>query len=110
MFLNGIGKVKTAATTLWPLLSAHYNDPGNDKLTLSDAESKFLNELNKRSGSSSGYAYQPIPESVLKQVDVLVQKHKESLGQIRQALYRKSASIRLTFQRGLQLCCLIWRE
>ena len=106
---------QNAATTLWPLLSAHYNDPGNDKLTLSDAESKFLNELDERSGSSSGYAYQPISESLLKRADVLVQKHKESLGQIRQALSRQKCRYPIALSKGfatrlphlarMKLCC-----
>jgi len=106
---------QNAATILWPLLSAHYNDPGNDKLTLSDAESKFLTELDKRSGSSSGYAYKPISESVLKQAAVLVQKHKESLSQIKQALSRKKCRYPIDLSKGfatllphlarIKLCC-----
>ena len=102
-------------TILWPLLSAHYNDPGNDKLTLSDAESKFLNELDERSGSSSGYAYQPIPESVLKRAEVLVQKHKGSLGQIKEGLSRKKCRYPIDLSKGfatrlphlarMKLCC-----
>ena len=106
---------QNAATILWPLLSAHYNDPENDKLTLSDVESQFLNELDKRSGSSSGYSYQPIPESVLKQADVLVHKHKESLGLIEQALSRKKCRYPIDLSKGfatrlphlarMKLCC-----
>jgi hypothetical protein len=106
---------QNAATILWPLLSAHYYDPENDKLVLGDAELEFLNELDKRSDSSSGYAYQPIPESVLKQAEMLVQKHKENLGQIRQALSRKKCRYPIDLSKGfatrlphlarMKLCC-----